>query len=89
MKNSTSARNFFRSASDPALFTNVVLARYRFSIMLPNAVPRPNFAMNALRSAFSRGLFLRMGTAKVASVRSVTVSWTVMFVNTFFQNAAM
>ena len=56
--------------------------------MLPNAVPRPYFARNALSSAASCGLFLRMATARLAPVRTVTVSWTVRFVKTFFQNSA-
>ena len=56
--------------------------------MLPNAVPRPYFARNALSSAARRGLFLRKGTARLAPVRRVTVSWTVMSVKTFFQNSA-
>ena len=35
--------------------------------------------MNALSSAARSGLPLRMGTARLAPVRRVTVSWTVMF----------
>ena len=36
----------------------------------------------------SRGLFFRIGTARLAPVRTATVSWTVRFVKTFFQNSA-
>ena len=56
--------------------------------MLPSAVPRPFFARNALSSAASFGLFLRIGTARLAPVRTATVSWTVRLVKTCFQNSA-
>ena len=80
--------NFFRSASEVACFANVVLTRYRFSIMLPNAVPRPYFARNSLSSASELRAVLADRHREVAPVRTVTVSCTVMFGNTFFQNSA-
>jgi hypothetical protein len=63
LNSATSVRNFLRSVSDAAFFTNLVLSRSRFYIMLPNAVPRPFFARNWLSAAASCGLFFRIATA--------------------------
>ncbi len=77
------------SASAVAFFTNFVLTRYRFSIVLPNIVFGPLRLIQALISAVSFGLFFRTATAMFPPVRSVRSLCSVRPVNTFFQNAAM
>ncbi len=52
------------------------------------AESRPFFAMNALSSAASFGLFLRIATARLPPVLSVTLLCTVRSVKTCFQYSA-
>ena len=88
LNNSTTPRNFRRSASDAASLAYLVFSRYLRSIVFRNASPLECFAIHAFTACRSCGLSLRMATARLPPDRTATSWCTLIFGNTLAQNCA-